>query len=256
VYLNCEQEWREPPCILRIEDQQIHVWRGKLRPNVLKNFNLAHHLSDEEISRAGKFLRNDDQEIYLFAHCMLRSIIGFYLNCLPRYILFKNGKYNKPSLAFPTGNQDLHFNLSHSKNAVLVAVARNEEVGVDIEYVRNMDNIHQIINSNFSAEECKYLLSLPENQIQKAFYIHWTLKEAFVKGNGMGLYYPLQNFNLSQGKYNNEIGCLYDALPKKGPGWKCLQINPFPGYVGALAAENICKNPIFWNYQRIDFISK
>jgi 4'-phosphopantetheinyl transferase len=105
-------------------------------------------------------------------------------------------EFGKPYLAnYP----DFHFNISHTKDAVVVIFSLTS-VGVDIERVNQADM--RIARRFFTGDECKYI----EDSLDKdaAFYDVWTRKEAYIKCLGKGLSILLPSFSvfdatLSQG---------------------------------------------------------
>src|SRR5689334_24773529 len=61
----------------------------------------------------------------------VREIVAAYLEASPDAIRIVTGEHGKPELADGT----LRFNLSHSGDLALVAVARERDVGVDVERI-------------------------------------------------------------------------------------------------------------------------
>ena len=84
----------------------------------------------------------------------------------------------------------LRFNLSHSGDLVVIAVALEREVGVDVEAIRPMPDLEDIAKFFFASGERDDLLSLPPDERIPAFFHCWTRKEAFVKAVGSGLLHP------------------------------------------------------------------
>lgn len=224
------------------------MWRGIFRPDPVQEKIFSAYLSEEEKARAGKFVKPSDRDRFVFAHGMLRSILGNYIGCSPEQIAFSNNAFGKPAPAGPAGIEDIRFNLAHSGDVVLVALSRLHEVGVDVEFIRHMSDVKQLISRNFSLQEKRYLDTFPADQLERAFFVHWTLKEAFIKGIGLGLSYPLEDFSIEPVRPGRGGGDLHTVIPKTGPRWQCLFLSPGEGYVGALAAESICKHPSLWNY--------
>src|SRR5690606_26602872 len=109
-------------------------------------------------------------------------------------IQFTYGSEGKPALEPPS---DLHFNVSHSDEIALYAISFQQEVGVDIECMRPLDDIDQLAARTFSAHEYADWALLPETQKQAGFFNCWTRKEAFIKAVGQGLSYPLSAFDVS-----------------------------------------------------------
>src|SRR5690554_4461698 len=86
-------------------------------------------LSEEEIRRSEKYRRKEDASRFIVGKGMLRMILSRYLDCTPPEIYFTKSFNNKPRISPSTG---LEFNVTYSKNRVIVAVAA-DPVGVDIE---------------------------------------------------------------------------------------------------------------------------
>lgn len=134
---------------------------------------------------------------FMFQQDSLRSLLG---DLLSRYAICKRTKYknsqlkfgvndyNKPVLIKPS---ELHFNISHSGNWVVCAVA-DELVGIDVEFIKNIN--FEIAKRFFTKDEYSDLIKQnPTNQL-KYFYLIWTLKESYIKADGRGLSLPLNSF--------------------------------------------------------------
>ncbi len=84
---------------------------------------------------------------------------------------------------------EVHFNLSHSGNYVVCAVAQCE-VGVDIEGGRRIRP--SIENRFFSEEECRWVCKADSEELHsERFFRLWTLKEAYSKLTGEGISYGI-----------------------------------------------------------------
>ena len=106
------------------------------------------------------------------------------------YVIEKNGK-----LRFANAD-DIHFNLSHSKNMSL-AVVSDKPVGCDIQFIDKVDE--KIFDLVLSADEKKLVTGASDivgagyaspNEI---FYRLWSMKEAVIKKDGSGLRDRLTN---------------------------------------------------------------
>lgn len=82
--------------------------------------------------------------------------------------------------------------VSHTSNIIVIVVSNNE-IGVDIEKIRNADL--RIAKRFFTKYEQEYILenSLVQNN---RFYEVWTKKEAYMKYVGKGLHMPINSFNV------------------------------------------------------------
>ena len=92
------------------------------------------------------------------------------------------GKYGKPYYI-----DDFFYNISHSKNYICIVVS-NSEVGIDIEEDRNF-------SSNLK-ERVLTLEELGDSNINLVEY--WSIKEAYSKYMGMGLYLHFNEISVSQ----------------------------------------------------------
>lgn len=100
-------------------------------------------------------------------------------------------KYGKPQFK----NEKLYFNLSNTKNTVVLAIA-TQPIGVDVELVRKPRTI--IYARVFSNREVEYINSFEDKAL--AFTNMWTRKEAVVKLFGGGLQMGLKNFEVIHNK--------------------------------------------------------
>lgn len=92
-------------------------------------------------------------------------------------IRFGVGEYGKP---FLLNTPEFHFNISHTKDAVAVAIS-GSEVGIDIEAIRK--EVHTgIIEKYFTTDEKEYI----GNSIERFTEI-WCCKEAYLKCLGSGI---------------------------------------------------------------------
>lgn len=79
-----------------------------------------------------KFIKTQEGRFrYVMRKGLLRVLLGSYFNCIPSDIVFNYNVYGKPSVAFK--ENDIEFNISHSKEYMAVAISERKQVGVDIE---------------------------------------------------------------------------------------------------------------------------
>jgi 4'-phosphopantetheinyl transferase len=134
--------------------------------------------------RAEKFKTTQLQQRYVAAHGFLRHILAHYLNVSPDSIRIETSAHGKPYLPdYP----ELAFNLSHTGDALMVAVAQLCQLGVDIEQCKPRPVLADLADRCFGSEEIIYWQQLPEAEQIRAFYQFWTRKEAFVKATGFGI---------------------------------------------------------------------
>ena len=127
-------------------EDEVHVWRIAL--DCGDGDSLRSGLSSDELARAARFHFERDRTRFSVARAALREILAHYLGASPDEIAFVYGGHGKPALAPPHG--DLRFNLSHSHDVALCAVARGREVGVDVERIRELDDLEENPDGMFS----------------------------------------------------------------------------------------------------------
>ena len=152
-----------------------------------------HLLSADERARAERFHFPHHRRLYACTHAALRLLLGRYLQVSPGSLAIVTDSYGRPLLAGEAGR--VHFNLSHSGNAALVAVTCIAPLGVDLEEVRAVPDFLEIARRYFSRMETEHLSRLAPGEQLGGFYVTWTRKEAYVKALGLGLSYPLDAFS-------------------------------------------------------------
>jgi 4'-phosphopantetheinyl transferase len=218
--------------------RDIHIWYADLDQAACSAHPFANLLSKDEQLRASKFHFDTDKNRYIAAHGILRKILGRYLNANPSDIRFDVGDFEKPRLRHPWSSSGLRFNMSHSRGCGMFAVARNRDIGIDIEFFREVMEMEDIAQSTFNPEEHLALLRIPRGNRQTAFFSCWTRKEAFVKAIGQGLSYPLNLFQVSVTPNPGECDLLLGH--NTGDDWSIWDIPAGPEAAAALAASGDC----------------
>jgi 4'-phosphopantetheinyl transferase len=194
---------------------------------------LGHLLSAEEKSRMSRFYFQQDRLRFAVAHGILRILAGRYLNIPPGLVRFRQQPNGKPELAGVAG-ASFSFNLAHSHQLVVLAFSRLLCIGVDVEYIRPMQDWQQIVDDCFHERERAMMQHSPLPQREKEFFDYWTRKEAFVKATGEGLSRPLNSF------FTSTVGEVEPGMFTVGgdgigaADWKLLPFTPALGYAGAV----------------------
>tara|TARA_B110000977_G_scaffold6563_1_gene9168 strand:+ start:3509 stop:4330 length:822 start_codon:yes stop_codon:yes gene_type:complete len=149
-------------------------------------------LSAPEKARYARYDLARSKRQLLLARAMLRTVLARYVE--DEVLQISLGAHGRPQLV---GESDLSFNLSHSRDRVVVAVTRLGVVGVDVEYAARQRRVEKLIARYFSQREQSALLALPESSRLPRFYALWALKEAYIKARGLGLAIPLADFSFS-----------------------------------------------------------
>ena len=223
--------WHVMPDLLPDLGDNVHVWAVDLDAAGYDRSAWSRRLSPHEQERADRFKFSDDRRRYIVAHVALRVILGAYLKVSGDSLQFREGKNGKPRLAGVATEGSLEFNLSHSQEKALIAVARGRVVGVDIEFVKSNFAFYDVAKHFFTEREVAALTALPPILQCRSFYKCWTSKEAFLKAKGIGLSGALDEVEMTcDAGHRVEI---HAAVP----GWWLTAIDPCDGYEGALVVE-------------------
>ena len=173
---------------LRLVGRTVHVWGFTLDGNAAVLKRCRAWLSEEECGRAARFIRQEDQIRYSLAHGSLRAVLARYTGLDPGALRFQAGATGKPVLVDHQGNQhELRFNLSHSRGRMLIAVTQGQDVGIDLEEVREKAEVDKLAARFYSPFEYQEIMSRSGLARLQQFYRYWVAKEAVLKGQGVGL---------------------------------------------------------------------
>ncbi|HEU5218016.1 MAG TPA: 4'-phosphopantetheinyl transferase superfamily protein [Gemmatimonadales bacterium] len=213
---------------------EIHVWRIPLDPPAPEAARLIERLSEDERARAGRFHFDVDRNRFVAAHAALRLLLARYLDAEAYRSPFHLGPNGKPALGPGTS---LRFNLAHSRDLGLVALATGREVGVDLEAVDERVEIDDLAQRFFSPEECRGLERVPRARRLEAFFHVWSQKEAYLKARGDGVVFGLDHFDVAPDP-GKPAGLLADRREPRARGqWTLLSLHPGLGFRGAVAVE-------------------
>jgi 4'-phosphopantetheinyl transferase len=232
-----ECPWPDAPPGVRLQSDEIHLWCVWLDdPRAVKD--LLAVLSEDERERAARFAKELFRDRFVVGRGMLRAILAKYLAAEPRELQFRYSDYGKPVLAPPWGSHGLRFNLSHCEGLGLLAVAARE-VGTDVEHVRPVSDMSQLVERCFSAEEKARWRQLPREAQPMAFFRAWTRKEAWLKAVGCGFSFPLDEVGVTfaPGEPARVLSVRGDAA--KAAAWSLDSCEPAPGHVAAVAVHGM-----------------
>jgi 4'-phosphopantetheinyl transferase len=190
-----DEPWWDPRAA-SILPGEVHVWRAPLDRPAGEVRDLEGVLSPDEHRRAAGYCFDRDRRRFMVAHGLLRHVVGRYTGIAPERLAFANGLNGKPRLTGGRERTPLHVNLSHSDELALFAVAADREVGIDVERIRLFADVEGIASSFLTSGEYAALAAQPLDRRDAAFFSYWTCKEAYVKGLGEGLSWPLNRFEV------------------------------------------------------------
>ncbi len=220
------------------------MWQAGLDQPAAQVAQYTRLLTPDEQLRANRFHFERDRQRYIVGRGILRTLLGRYLGCAGSELQFSYGLRGKPALTNPV----FDFNLAHSGGLAVIALAYQQEIGVDVEQIRPITDMEQIVQRFFAEQEQADLLTLPVEQRQTAFFNGWTRKEAYLKALGDGLARPLDQFcvSLIPGEPVRLLSINGDT--EDASRWLLESFNPAPGYVAAAAVRGHAWRFSYWDW--------
>jgi 4'-phosphopantetheinyl transferase len=239
-----------PDSRLQLSPQEVHVWRVWLEQDEIVFAKLRALLSEDEQARAAQFKFEKLKKRFIVARGALRNILSRYLGVAADKIVFEYESHGKPKLSEAVNaSGGISFNLSHAENLALCAVTCGCAIGVDVEFIRPLDDAEKIARRFFSPRESQKFCALPAAQKPAAFFNCWTRKEAFIKALGEGLSHSLHRFEVSF--LDDEPVALLSTRPdpQEAAKWMLGALAPARDYVGAFAVKEKKFQLKCWQWQ-------
>ena len=230
---NLQNTWQKTPDTLSLSKDYIDVWLCDLQQ--LSGDNYYSILSEDECARADKLKVEDKKQQYIITRGALRQRLGLLTNIDPKDFVFEYLEHEKPVLANNHQCADITFNVSHSHDLALIAIAQKLNVGIDIEKINHESDHQALITRFFSAAEQSEFHAMPKSNRAKAFCACWTRKEAFIKATGSGITYGLDNFDVTVDPENQtpEIN-LHKPSEKR---WSAINLPINDEYMASLVGD-------------------
>ena len=204
---------------------QVHVWSARVgAPQPA----LEDLLPADELERLDRLVRA--RPLVALSLVLRRSVLGSYTGEEPSRLRFEEGPHGKPVLS---GSPPLRFNVSHSGDVAVLAVARDRDLGVDVERVRPQLDWPRLARRVLAEGERAELDSMPEGSRRDAFFRLWTCKEAWAKASGRGLGAGLARIELTLAGGDPA----FVAVPTPDARWRLRELSSAPGYRAALVVR-------------------
>jgi 4'-phosphopantetheinyl transferase len=232
---------REP---FELGEGEAHLWAVSLDLDDDPLRVLDGVLSPDERERAGRFVVPLLGRRFVAARGALRTILSRYVGVEPGAIRFSYGPHGKPSLAAPTGRDDVRFNMSHARDRAFVAVTKGREIGVDIESIGMRRFDEEVARRFFSPSDGRALCSAPGAARERLFASFWARREACVKASGFGLLFPLASFDVSEEAGEPRAIVSGGDVTHAPRSWTLVDVETVPGFAAACAVEGAVLNVI------------
>jgi 4'-phosphopantetheinyl transferase len=208
----------------------VRVWAVDLLREAEEVGALGGVLTADELLRAGRMRSGEGRRRAVVSRAALRKLLARELGSSPEAVAFTVGPHGKPRL--DGGDPTVRFNLSHSADLALIAIARRAEVGVDLERIRPRRDLGGVAKRVFTEAEREAVAVGGDG----AFYRHWVAKEAFVKATGRGIT-SLRSFEVlleapGGARFMHIAGDVEEA-----GRWTLAPLDAGPGFAAAAVVE-------------------
>ena len=159
----------------------VHVWSFFHKGT---QDDIQELLDRVELSRASNLVFQKDRNRFVRDRVNLKKILSQYIGSCPGDVRVSYKENGKPYLK----NSGIEFNVSHSRDLSVYAISKSE-IGVDIEKIREIPYLEEIVRHFFTEKEADQVNSMEGLQRAEIFFKIWTQKEAIGKMLGLGLGY-------------------------------------------------------------------
>ena len=183
------------------------------------------------------------------ARGLLREILGGYLALPPARLRFEQNAWGKPMLAECA--VPLRFNVAHTADVALYAVAMDRPVGIDVEQIRPVEHLDRLVARYFSPAERAAFggLRLSPRQQLTAFFATWVRKEAYMKARGAGFALPLSAFDVTVAPDDPPQLLADRHHPDEWARWTLRDLPVASGYRASLAIRGDLSGVTFWLFR-------
>jgi 4'-phosphopantetheinyl transferase len=212
-----------------IQDVEVLVSWIDLDTTLSQTAALESTLSPAEKARADRFHTSLLRERFIAARGSLRRLLGARLAVAPELVGIDYGPHGKPQLA--AHHPAVEFNVSHCGPTAVIALS-TVAVGVDVERMRDVQNVESVAAEVFSPAELRALAAAADKSA--AFLRGWTRKEAVLKAYGTGFRTDARALTVSlDGPVTLRMEKGY---PGGGAEWTLVDVSRFD-HVAALAVR-------------------
>lgn len=217
------------PCV-------IDIWH--IDPRIITQTDLVARfkgwLSAEESQRLNRLIQPSHQHAFLISHALKRGALARQLGCDPRELTFEVGSHGRPYVVRLKGDAPLEFNLSHTKGLAAVALSQTTYLGLDIESLdRNVPD-NAFAKRFFTEPEYRDIARQSPQDQPKRLLTYWTLKEAYIKAEGLGISMGLDTFYFEVKGDQSRLNLYAGARTPRQP-WQFKRFEPTVRHLMALA---------------------
>jgi len=159
---------------------------------------LSASLSAQERARAERFGTALLRRRWIAGRATLRSLLGQALRLDPSAVRLRRGVRGRPEL---DGNYAVDFNVSHTGDTALIAIASDTQdgtrIGIDMEREERRVNADGLARKFMTERERAEIAPLASYLRRQRFLWLWTCKEAMSKATGDALSAPFRHMDVT-----------------------------------------------------------
>ena len=174
----------------------VAVMHVDLAPGETKEQEAWAWLDGEERRRALRFQHTGARRRHVLCRASLRSLLCGALDCRNQQLSLGASEHGKPFATVDGLEAPIAFNVSHSGQHGLIAMAPRGRVGVDVEERAAQRNLDVLIDAVLGPRERAGVMAASGRQRLDVFLDLWTLKEALGKAHGLGLSLDVSSFEI------------------------------------------------------------
>lgn len=223
---------------------KIHFWRHgieeRLKESDSNELALLQHLPPADLENLSKYRDRKARLHHLCGRLLLRHALSQVRDVQPGAWRFCYSDRGKPELAAPFDRYGLEFSISHSTGAVVCAVAAKRNIGIDVEWLGRELDACGLARRFFAPCEADGIERLSGRERALRFFSSWTLREAYIKALGAGLFHPLEGIVCEIGSRDGYPRLFDPCGSREHRDWEFTLIEPVPEYCLALCTERPC----------------
>lgn len=223
-------------------NRAVELWLAECDATISSELQDAYLqlMSSSERARLTRFYFAHDRRRYLITRGLVRTVLSRYIDLSPDAWVFGANAYGRPTIENAEARAaGLSFNLSHTNDLIVLGIANNRGLGVDVENISVRKAALDVAAKYFAPDEAADLSALPPCQRQLRFFEYWTFKEAYVKAVGAGLCIPLDQFSFSYPNQDCVKLSISSDLKDIPSRWQFWQLRPTRNHVLAVCAEKV-----------------
>ena len=198
-------------------------------------------LDATERQRAARFVRAEDARRFIARRAIAKLILSDYAGRPADEISFDTtcrhcgDDHGKPSL---TAHPRLDFSWTSRDDVLLLAVALDRRVGIDIEGVdESSSDWRDVAEEALGDRELAALAAMPESDQRRAALRAWSAKEALLKAVGLGLAWDLKSLEVTVAPSTAAPRLVGGMPPSSGEHWSLREVSAGPSHVAMLAVS-------------------